>query len=261
MNRKDELLLKAMALLGSHGPEPEQVLLQKYREGILHSVLETGEDLDYLLFCWPECKDLERVILLAFQENQVLADCSALHCSVRSLLKEREIYDFCSEESDWMYLEHYILSQMFFRDCPYPPDGTPSDREGEALLFSNAYVTETIREHGVFRSMMEMMKEAVLRNTEGSTSLFQVISLDPDIACYGPDASEEEYHYSMDKDEPARLRNAEIMKRIGFLPIQLEETDPQPGEDGTKIWFAICRETDRVVDCDPELLRIQGGNA
>ncbi len=253
MNRKEELLQQAMELLGSYGPQPEHVLLQKYREGVLHSVLETGENLDYLLFCWPEREDLERMILLVFHENQILADCSALHCSVSSLLEDPEIFDFCSEESDWMYLEHYILSQMFFSDCPYPPDGTPADQNGEVLLFCNAYVTEAIRGQGVFRSMMEMMKEAALRNAEGSTDLYQVMSLDPDIACYGPDSREEEYHYSMEKDEPARRRNAEIMKRIGFMPIQLEETDPQPGEDGTKIWFAVDRETDLVVDYDPEL--------
>ncbi|MGN1388350.1 MAG: hypothetical protein ACI4WR_01770 [Bulleidia sp.] len=256
MSGKEELLQQAMKLLGSYGPEPENVLLQKYQEGILYSVLETGENLDYLLFCWPEKEDLERMILLAFHEKQILADCSALHGSVKSFLEDKEIYDFCSEESDWMYLEHYILSQVFFRDYPYPPDGTPADQSGEALLFCSAYVTEAIRGHGVFRSMMEMMKEAALRNAEGSTFLFQVISLDPDIACYGPDAGEEEYHYSMEKDEPARQRNAEIMKQIGFTPIQLEETDPQPGEDGTKIWFAVCRETDRVIDYDPELQRM-----
>lgn len=51
MNRKEELLQQAMDLLGSYGLEPIQTLMKKYQEGVLYSVLESREDLDYLLFC------------------------------------------------------------------------------------------------------------------------------------------------------------------------------------------------------------------
>ena len=99
--------------------------------------------------------------------------------------------------------------------------------------------------------MMEMMmREASLRSVSGAQILSCAISLDPDIACYGPDAKDEPYYYNYETDEPRRMKNAEIAEKRGYEVIRLQEDDPRPDSDGTKIWFAVRYEQDLIIDQD-----------
>lgn len=208
----------------------------------------------YCLFSWSET-DHERLVLLVYDENmRIIADLSAVHAGLNELLYSGALYDELSEESDWMYLEHYTLCAYMFPELPYPACevSVQSRREGEALLYSNAYVTREYRRRGIFRAMVSMTRDFALRKTAGSTVLYSVFSLDPDIAVYGPDAVKTPYHYSFEKDEPVRMTNCEIMKRLGFTPLRLEETEEDPGADGTKLWFAVKQENDLIIDVDEE---------
>lgn len=217
------------------------------------------EDQNHLVYCqfsYPVlnqqgifCKDplffeeglLERIMILVYANDQIIADCSAFHGSMNNVLARKEIIDFLNKESDWMYLEHYTLCGTFFSD------GKLSEN-GEALLFSNAYVTTSYRQKGIFTQMLQMMRDFSLRHNEGNTILYSVLSLDPDIACYGPDSSDQPYIYSMEQDEPKRVMNARIMKKLGYLPIRLEETEPSENDDGTKLWFAVRKEEDQIIE-------------
>lgn len=217
---------------------------------------EDQNHLSYCLFSFPvlnhlgiSCKDplffeegiLERIILLVYDNDQIIADCSAFHGTMSDVLSRKEIVSYLNQESDWMYLEHYTLCGTFFPDQIFSGNG-------EALLFSNAYVTASYRQKGIFTNMLQMMRDFALRHDHGNTILYSVLSLDPDVACYGPDASDIPYVYSMKQDEPKRVLNAQIMKKLGYLPIRLEETGPSENDDGAKLWFAVRREEDQIIE-------------
>jgi hypothetical protein len=61
------------------------------------------------------------VLLVYDEQMRVIADASAVHCSVSALLGSSQLYDELSEESDWMYLEHYTLCGYMFPQYEYPP--------------------------------------------------------------------------------------------------------------------------------------------
>lgn len=254
-NRKSTYLYKSLRLLEKWLPGNAENLLQWYREHPENTDLEEDADgLAYCLFSYPvlnpdgkECKVpftdaviLERIILLVYDHDQIIADCSALHGSAKSLYDDQNILHYLQSESDWMDLEQYVLSEMFFSD--------QADLRGEALLYNNAYVTTSYRQKGIFTRMLEMMREHALRNAFGNTVLYTILSLDPDVACYGPDTPDHPYVYSMKQDEPKRLKNAEIMKKLGYLPVRLEESEPSESDDGTKLWFALRKEEDQIID-------------
>lgn len=206
----------------------------------------------YCLFSWEET-DSERIVLLVYDdEMRIIADLSAVHTHVNDLLYSQRLYDELSEESDWMYLEHYTLCGYMFPDLPYPActETEKQTYEGEALLYSNAYVTRAYRRKGIFSVMLNMSRDFALRKAGGTAVLYSIFSLDPDIAVYGPDAQKEPYHYSFEKDEPVRMVNCQIMKRLGFEPLRLEETEEDADADGTKLWFALRKETDLIIDID-----------
>lgn len=206
----------------------------------------------YIIFSWPET-DSERVVLLVYDERmRIIADLSAVQTDVNSLLYSQEFFDDLCEESDWMYLEHYTLCAALFDDLVYPPceNEIYTEHEGQVLLYSNAYVTRSFRKQGIFSRMLLMCRDFALRKQEGSTRLYSVISLDPDIAVYGPDANDEPYHYNFEKDEPVRTENRKILEHLGFETVRLEETEYDPEADGTKLWFAYRQETDLIIDVD-----------
>jgi len=72
--------------------------------------------------------------------------------------------------------------------------------------------------------------------------------MDPDIACFGPDAKDEPYYYSFEADEPVRLRNAEIAERLGFTPLRLELENPEQETDGTRLWFCVRSEICEIIE-------------
>jgi len=62
---------------------------------------------------------------------------------------------------------------------------------------------------------------------------------------------DEPYIYSYEKDEPLRQRNRTIMKHAGFVPVKLEELEPEEIGDGAKLWFALA-PMKRIVIMEPQ---------
>ena len=102
----------------------------------------------------------------------------------------------------------------------------------------------------IAQEVFDTMKEYALRKNTGMAKLYTVLSMDPDIACYGPDAKDEPYYYSFEKDEPVRLQNAAIAEHVGFTPLRLEPDDPEQETDGTKLWFCVRNEICEIIE-DP----------
>ena len=249
-------LEKSVKLLERWLPASAREMLEKYLaqsdEEADWNIEEDTEGFVYCVFSWPET-DSERAVLLVYDdEMRIIADCSAVHCSVSHLLSSVRLFDELCEESDWMYLSHYTLCADLFPEIPWPPEGKKVNREGEALLYSNAYVTKAYRRKHIFTVMTEIMREFALRFQSGNALLYTSFSLDPDIAVYGPDAVKEPYHYSFEKDEPDRMRNKMILEKLGFEVIRLQETEEDPEADGTKLWFAVKKENDVIIDIEKE---------
>ena len=248
-------LTKALTRLEKYLPDDTVTLLDWY-EGHTdyYSVLPIGNYV-YCLFALPvisskgkeikhvseiDSNVLERITILVYEGDTIIADISGLHASMDSLLTNENVFNFCADESDWTYLEHYCLCGNYFPEIAYPPNKESSILvSGEALLITNAYVTTTYRRQFIFRNMVQMIKEHALRYSYENTDLYTAIALDSDIAQYGPDTKPEPYYYSFEVDEPRRLVNASIMEKLNFTPIRLEADEIG---DGTKLWFALQHE-------------------
>lgn len=234
-------------------PYSKETLIRRFEGNENSWSVEQMEDLVFCLFSCSVTAAMDQVILLVYdREDRIIADAGAYHTDVKSFLKDTEIYDHLSEDSDWMYLEHYVLSNMMFPHLPYPfcETGQHTDVTGEVLLYTNAYVSRAFRRQGIFLTMLESMREHALVNKEGIQTLYSVLSMDPDIACYGPDAKEEPYYYSFEQDEPKRLLNVEIARKTGFAPLRLKPDDPSKETDGTKLWFCVRKEICEIIE-DP----------
>ena len=249
---KEYLSLSLHTLRGILPCAPE-VLLRRYEEDDTGWSLEVIDDLVYCLFAFPVLSRTERICLLVYNRaKEIIADLGAYHTSARAFLEDAELYDYLSRESDWMYLEHYVLSNTVFDSYPYPFCKTKqtAEEDGEVLLYINAYVSEDDRRRGIFRNMIETVSEFALRDSFGIATLSSVMSMDPDIACYGPDTKEEPYYYSFETDEPLRKRNAEIAVKLGMNPVRLEPEIPENETDGTKLWFCYGKELFEIIEAD-----------
>ncbi len=241
--------------LGKWLPLSPNEMMNYYADNPLSfSVAEIIKNLHACVFSYPiGSLPMEQIILLVFDEmDRVIADTNAYHIKVEDFLTSMEIYDYLSEESDWMYLEHYIISEMMFPELPYPFCETKTELsgyEGEVLLYGNAYVSIDFRRKGIFKEMLEMVRDHALRICTGQITIYSAISMDPDVPCYGPDTTDEPYIYTFEKDEPKRKTNAEIAKHVGFTPIKLEELDPD-NISGTKLWFSIKEEIDTIIEIE-----------
>ena len=184
---------------------------------------------------------LERITILVYEGDTIIADISGLHASMDTLLTNKKVFNFCADESDWTYLEHYCLCDNYFPEIAYPPNKESSSLlvSGETLLITNSYVTTAYRRQSIFRNMVQMIKDHALRYSYENTDLYTAIALDPDIAQYGPDTKPEPYYYSLEVDEPQRIINASIVEKLNFTPIRLEADEIG---DGTKLWFALQHE-------------------
>lgn len=238
MKKNEYYLRRSLELLKKWLPSSIEEMMKYYHE---HSddydVHEEGYV--YCTFSWKE-KSYERIILLVYDEDAVIADCAGVHCDYETLKKDQEFYDAMSEESDWIYLEHYILSNLAETDAMYP--------KCEILLYSNAYVSKRFRRRNILAEMDAIMRAFVLRSQSGNVRLASIFSMDPDIACYGEDKREEPYYYSFEADEPVRMVNCEVAKKIGYEPIRLEETEENKDSDGTKLWFCYHIENNVIFD-------------
>ncbi len=240
-----EILALSLERLKDVLPMTPAALMKEYEEDSRRYCVETIGDHVFCLFTWPVLSDLERIILLVFDSSrQIIADIGAYHTDAKSFLESREIYDYLSEESDWMYLEHYVLSSTVFHMYPYPfcLSSQKAEEAGEVLIYVNAYVSRAMRRQHIFRAMLESVSCHVFQEATGILPVYSVFSLDPDIACFGPDAEDEPYYYSYEADEPVRRRNARIAERIGFTPLKLEMEHPEEETDGTKLWFCVGQE-------------------
>ena len=249
-------LTKALTRLEKYLPDDTDTLLDWYEGHTDHySVLPIGKYV-YCLFTLPvmspdgkEIKHiceidnniLERITILVYEGDTIIADISGLHASMDTLLANEKVFNFCVDESDWTYLEHYCLCGNYFPEIAYPPNKESSSLlvSGETLLITNSYVTTAYRRQSIFRNMVQMIKDHALRYSYENTDLYTAIALDPDIAQYGPDTKPEPYYYSFEVDEPRRLVNASIMEKLNFTPIRLEADEIG---DGTKLWFALQHE-------------------
>ncbi len=247
MNTFETYIDRALTMLERWLPQSKEELLQYYRKHPEDCDGMWKDGLYYCLFSWKEEK-AERMILLVYEKDIVVADLAAMHCSMDTLMNDVSFYDAMSDESDWMYLEHYILSSLLFPDHTYAVFSVPvEDCEGEALLFSNAYVTRTYRRKKIFTTMESMARSFAMRKTNGLSRLASIFALDPDVACYGPDTVNEPYIYNYEKDEPVRQINAKIAEQIGYQPLKLEETEHHEEDDGTKLWFAVHMEQSMML--------------
>ena len=70
----------------------------------------------------------------------------------------------------------------------------------------------------------------------GRIQIYLCISLDPDVPCYGPDAVDEPYVYSFERDEPLRNRNMQILEKLGYQEYDVDFGEV--GADGAKHRFA-----------------------
>ncbi|MBF1116963.1 MAG: hypothetical protein HXL53_06865, partial [Solobacterium sp.] len=172
-------LTKALTRLEKYLPDDTVTLLDWY-EGHTdyYSVLPIGNYV-YCLFALPvisskgkeikhvseiDSNVLERITILVYEGDTIIADISGLHASMDSLLTNENVFNFCADESDWTYLEHYCLCGNYFPEIAYPPNKESSILvSGEALLITNAYVTTTYRRQFIFRNMVQMIKEHALR--------------------------------------------------------------------------------------------------
>ena len=237
-------LTKALTRLEKYLPNDTYTLLDWYDiHTDYYSVLPIGNYV-YCLFALPvissngkEIKHvseidrnvLERITILVYEGDTIIADISGLHASMDTLLTNEKVFNFCADESDWTYLEHYCLCGNYFPNITYPPN-----KESSSLLVSGE-----ARRQSIFRNMVQMIKDHALRYSYENTDLYTAIALDPDIAQYGPDTKPEPYYYSFEVDEPRRLVNASIMEKLNFTPIRLESDEIG---DGTKLWFALQHE-------------------
>lgn len=250
------ILLRSFDLLSSWLPFSADDLMRWYREkkyDFLRFHVSGRDHMIYALFSLPWLNDQgERIreekqfdstavsllIGLVFdRQKEVIADLALYHMPAEQMHSVR-IRNAFEEESDWLYWETHIVDELCLKDHE------PSAKE-EVLVYSNAYTAVDHRRKGIFRHLLSL-SENFYTDKKSEITLYSVISLDPDVACYGKDRLDHPYIYSM-KDEPARECNAMIMEKLGFASLKLE-TDEEV-EDGSLLWFAWKKNT--WIDIDP----------
>jgi len=207
------------------------------------------DDYVYCLFTYYINNNLKQGIFLVYDNDTIIADCAFMYTDINNFLTNKEVIDYISDKTDWTYLEHYTLSNYYF-NYMYPAYNLTINDTGYVILYENAYVTRSYRRQHIFQTMLSIVKEYVLENISDSTYLYSIFTLDPDVACYGPDKKDEPYIYNYDIDEPIRQLNAKILSKYQYTPIKLEETNHQENDDGTKLWFSLKKEFIQLIDED-----------
>ena len=147
-------LTKALTRLEKYLPDDTDILLDWYNiHSDYYAVTSIGKYV-YCLFALPvmssdgkeikhvaeiDCNVLERITILVFEGDTIIADISGLHASMDILLTNEKVFNFCADESDWTYLEHYCLCGNYFPEIIYPPNKETSSLliSGEALLITD----------------------------------------------------------------------------------------------------------------------------
>lgn len=219
-----------------------------------YSLEEDAHHFQYCLISYPlegiesEYNTPEKIVLLVFENNTVIADIAAVWAYADEMQNDQITNLSITEMDAWTESNLYVLKSAFLHD----PSLYHTDDIG--CIICNAYVTETYRKKGIFSTMLQMVRDHTVRYSSNQVTVFQTISLDPDIACYGPDAKDDPYYYSIEQDDPKRQLNAQIMQHLGFVPVQLEHTEEDSLTDGTFIWYAIKAEHLTIIqDKDSKL--------
>lgn len=250
----EAFLKQSFRLLSGWFPFSAETMLEKFlkKDPRFRFSVSVRESLIYVLFSLPwldaegkriadpeyqEDSFVSLLVGLAFdREKEIIADLALYHLPA-DMMHNQKIRDAFEEESDWLYWESYIIDEICLQDHELQDDE-------EVLIYTNAYTGKDERRRGIFTNLMEL-SEAFHEKNRSRITLYSVISLDPDVACYGKDKVSEPYVYSM-KDEPTRLLNAEIIRTLGFEPLRLE-TDEEV-EDGSLLWFAWKKKTSILLD-------------
>lgn len=212
-----------------------------------YSLEEDAHHYQYCLISYPlegiDCisNTPEKIVLLVFENDTVIADIAAVWASVEEIQDDQITNISIAEMDAWTESNLYVIQNAFLHN----PSLYHSNDIG--CIICNAYVTEAYRRQGIFTAMLQMVRDQAVRYSQDHVTVFQSISLDPDIACYGPDAKEEPYYYSIQQDDPKRMLNAQIMQHLGFVPVQLEHSEEDSLSDGTFIWYAIKAEHLTIV--------------
>ncbi len=217
---------------------------------------EDGYGYQYCLISYPLTSfaqpflQPEKIVLLVFDGDTVIADIAAICAQTDDLLHDDEISDAIMDIDTWVQSCLYVMKTAFAHHISF------QKTDSVGCIICNAYVTESYRRKGIFTAMMQMVRDHCVRFSHHTITLFQTISLDPDVACYGPDASEKPYYYSMEQDEPKRILNAEIIQHLGFAVVQLEHGEEDTLSDGTFIWYGIKAEHITIVESNGENLNL-----
>lgn len=233
-------LKRAIDLLKSSLEHPASWYMDLYEKDPSLYSFETDDRYAYILFAIPE-ENWKNLILLVFDGAQVIADASGYLTGLDVLMQDEGFLDACSQESDWTYLERQIAAQML-------QENGMEHAHGMAFLTGSTYVTRAYRHKNIFVQMLDMIHAYAMDDQTGNACYLHILSLDPDIPCYGPDALDHPYYYQYDRDEPVRRQNGAVMRHLGYEVLQLETEHPEENTDGTKIWFAIRMEEDHIED-------------
>lgn len=207
-----------------------------------YSLEEDAHHYQYCLISYPlegldsAINTPEKIVLLVFENDTVIADIASVWATTEEMQNDQITNVSIAEMDAWTESNLYVIKNAFLHDPSLYQD------DDICCIICNAYVTESYRRQGIFTTMLQMVRDHTARYSENHVTVYQSISLDPDIACYGPDAKEEPYYYSIQQDDPKRMLNAQIMQHLGFVPVQLEHTEEDSLSDGTFIWYAIRAE-------------------
>lgn len=217
---------------------------------------EDGYGYQYCLISYPltafsqSSSDPEKIVLLVFDGETVIADIAAIHAKTEAMMNDETVNDAIMDIDTWVQSSLYVMKTAFQHHKAF------QRKDSIGCIICNAYVTNSYRRKGIFTAMMQMVRDHCVRFSHNTVTLFQTISLDPDVACYGPDASDEPYYYSMEQDEPKRILNAQIIQHLDFAAVQLEHGEEDTLSDGTFIWYAIKAEHITIVERNSKNLNL-----
>ena len=191
----ESFLRASFDLLSGWLPYTAEEMLARYREKdpSFRFSLTVVDERIYVLFSlpWldengqlikdasPACAPVSLLVGLVFNhDREVIADLALYHLAAADMHNEKIRAAF-EEESDWLYWQAYIVDELFLLD--HEPE-----KNEEVLVYTNAYTGRDERQNGIFRNLMNL-SESFFAREKSEITLYSVISLDPDIACYGKD--------------------------------------------------------------------------
>jgi hypothetical protein len=246
-------LKKAHQVIYSDGDVPLKQFLAYYEQRPDDASIETDENgLTYCLFA-INAEPIEDIHVFVFEQEKIVADYNGVHLKVDSLFNDKEAMKRLMEVGDWMMLEGILLGKVIHPELEIPLEEPLDYQEGEALLVHTAYVSKRLRRKGIYKTMADAARDLATRHVYVDMLFYSVISLDPDVASIGEDATDEPYYYNKEKDDPIRAVNKTIAEHTGMNVIHLDidnlyEPDSQ---DGTKEWYAV--KADQIVIGKPVL--------